>query len=233
MASVALQELESAILKLQSVFLPRAKKTAPEVYSDEEITAAKGFLVFAHAELEEYLEKACRDKANRALDELSSNGVATITALSLLSYCGTAISEPADLAKYKDRDLKLAPAFPTCSRLGTRALSDSLKTALGTYTEKCRKNNGVKETNLLQLIVPLGVNPMIIDVAWIAELNGFGVERGAHAHRGLSAVTQISDPFAPAERLDRILNGPPGSAPPAGAPMVIYSLKSLDDILFL
>jgi hypothetical protein len=229
--SAPLRQLEASVAQLRDVFLPTEKKTAPDTYSDEQIVAAKALLVFAHAELEDYLEAACRDKANRALAAFQAGGVGSLTAFSLMSYCGEPLAKCTDIAKYSEAHTKLAPQFPQITAPATRALLSALKVAVSTFSETCRKNNGVKEANLLPMILPLGIDPLTIDPTWIAELNGFGVDRGAHAHRGLASVKRIDDPFLAADQFMRILDGSPGGAPPAGSKIKIYSLRSLDALL--
>ncbi|OIJ41867.1 hypothetical protein [Massilia timonae] len=226
--SPAFSQFIQSVSQLKIAFLPAAQKTT---YSDSEVVAAKAFLVFAHAELEDYLEQACRMKANKALSELQTNGLTGITALSLMAYCGVATSRPTEIAKYQQTHKNLARDFATFASPSTRALLSSLKTAVGVHSELCRKNNGIKEANLLPMVVPLGLDPLKIETSWLLELNSFGVDRGAHAHRGLASVKRIDDPYGASKQLDRIIDGPPGSAPAAGSSIQVHSLRSLDAYL--
>lgn len=226
-----LQELEAGLIRLKTVFLPKREQVPPESYSDDELTSAKAYLVFAHAEIEDYLEACCRAKAARALEELVSNGIVCITALSLVSHYGEHLSITSEIAKYHERHTKLAPDFPTHDANVTRLLLVRLKDAITAYTEQCRKNHGVKEANLLQLLIPLGISPLAMDPVWIAEMNALGTDRGSHAHRGLAGVQQIIDPFLSQQRVTRVLDGSPGSMPLAGSAVHIFSLRSLDQSL--
>jgi hypothetical protein len=209
--------------------LPAAPKTGAEAYSDVELTRAKAFLVFAHAELEDYLEGACKAKAERAL-AAAEMGQITLTAISLVGHYGERIPVVRDVAKFTERHRGFVRDFPQPGIDITRAMLSRIKDALSSYFEQCRVNNGVKEANLLPMLLPLGISALIIEPTWLAEMNGFGFDRGAHAHRGLASVQQIADPFLTQARLDRLLNGPPGAAPPANSPSV-HSLRSLDGLL--
>ncbi len=231
-AQTPLQTLEASLAQLATAFLPVAPKTFPDRYSDVELTRAKAYLVFAHAELEDYLETVCRAKAQRALDAVCS-GQIDLTAISLVSYFGDRIGMVTELSKFKDKHTALVRDFAQPGLHVTRTLMATVKEALSGYTEQCRKNNGVKESNLLPLLLPLGFSPLTIDPAWLAEITGFGVNRGEHAHKGLSAVQQIADPFAALEHMRRIVEGPPGSAPPAGSNINIFSLRSLDALIWV
>jgi hypothetical protein len=224
-ALAPLAQLEASVAKLKAAFLPNAAKAS---YTDEELVAAKALVVFTHAELEDYLEIACRAKANRALAHLQNTGTVSLTAFSLLSYCGEAQPRITEIAKYKEAQTKLASEFAVFAPPATRSLLNSLKKAVGVFAEICRKNNGVKEANLLPMLLPLGLNPLSIDPLWIGELNGFGVDRGAQAHRGLESVEQIEDPFLATARMTKILEGAPGGAPPPESKIAIFSLRSLD-----
>lgn len=231
-APTSLASLEAGLARLAQTFLPLAKKIEPAAYTDVELTQAKAYLVFAHAELEDYFETACRAKAQRTFDAVCAGDV-NLAAMSLLSHYGEKMSIVTELAKFKDRHTELVKDFKQPGLTVTRALLEKFSKALSAFTEQCRKNNGVKEANLLPMILPLGINPLTIDPTWLAELNAFGVDRGAHAHRSLSAVQQIADPFVAPEQIRRILEGPPGAAPPAGSSIKIHSLRSLDALLAL
>lgn len=228
--SPPLQQFLINIAQLKGAFLPAAKGAS---YSDKEETAAKAFLVFAHAELEDYFEKACRMKANKALYNLQTTGLTDITALSLMIYCGEKISKPTEIAKYKERekDKELLRDFPQFNPLSTRTILGSLKAAINVHSAICSKNNGVKEANILPMVLPIGLDPFKIESLWILALNNFGVARGSHAHNGLSSVGRIDDPFDVEKKLNDIIDGPIGSVPSSGSAIQVYSLRSLD--LFL
>lgn len=230
LASHDLTQLETALIELTETFLPASPRAAPAVYEPRELMLARAFIVFAHAEVEDYLETCCRAKAKRALEQLKS-GSPTLVATSLLTYFGEKASVPAEMAKWTTANTSLAHDFPICDPAVTRFMLKQTKLAIEAYVAQCRSNHGIKEANLLQLLIPLGVNPGVIDLTWMVELNAFGSERGNQAHRGLAGVQQINDPFAARDRITKILDGPPGSGPLSGGTASIYSLRSLDAVL--
>jgi hypothetical protein len=63
--------------------------------------------------------------------------------------------------------------------------------ALSQYRILHDKNNGVKEENLLRLILPVGIRRDDLDALWITNLNEFGRKRGEVAHRAVGAQQQI------------------------------------------
>lgn len=224
-----LQKFEVGIAELEAVFLPAAIKMPPDVYSSVELTTAKAFVVFSHAQLEDYLEEACLEKANRTLHRVQFAGAIDVTALSLISHFGDKRLIPGETTKYKERNSSLAPDFPTYDSKVNRSLLSRLKDAVTGYAANCRANNGVNERSLMQLLVPLGLDPLRWDSLWVGEMQAFGSDRGSHAHRGLAGVRRISDPFQSKERIHRILEGPPGAA--AVGNVQIYSLRTLDAFL--
>jgi hypothetical protein len=151
-----LQQLEDSVAQLARVFLPTHVKPPPELYSDDELISSKAYIVFAHAEIEDFLEACCRAKATRALNLLAQNGVASVTALALISHFGAPLPSSSEIAKYRTRDGDLAPHFPVFHAASTRAILSRLKDAMGSYITQCGRNNGIKESNLLQMLAPLG-----------------------------------------------------------------------------
>jgi hypothetical protein len=216
------------LVELEAAFLPDAPRAAPDPYTPKELTVAKAFIVFAHAQLEDYLEEACREKANRTLMRLETTGTVDLTTIALVCHFGDKTAIPKDMGTYNSRVLALAPDFLQPHTTVTRLLLSRAKEAVTQYVDKIRVNNGVNTKSLLALLLPLGANPVKWEALWVAELDTFASDRGSHAHLGLAGVKQIADPFESKERIRRILDGPPGAAA-SGAE--IYSLRTLDTFL--
>lgn len=54
-----------------------------------------------------------------------------------------------------------------------------------------KKNNGVKSTNILSLLKPLGITGIHLDNIWLQTMNTYGEVRGGHAHNTRRAVQPI------------------------------------------
>lgn len=59
------------------------------------------------------------------------------------------------------------------------------------YREIHSNNHGVREENLLRLILPIGVKKADIDHFWMTNLSEFGRRRGEVAHQAMRAQQAI------------------------------------------
>ena len=78
----------------------------------------------------------------------------------------------------------------------TAGLQSNLVDALVFYMDKelrdsVKKNNGVKSSNILSLLKPLGINGSQLDNTWLQTMNTYGEVRGGHAHNTRRAVQPI------------------------------------------
>lgn len=64
------------------------------------------------------------------------------------------------------------------------------------FAGSVKKNHGIKEKNLLKLLLPVGVEADSLDQTWLATMNSFGERRGEAAHRstGSHRATQQVNP---------------------------------------
>jgi hypothetical protein len=70
------------------------------------------------------------------------------------------------------------------------------------------KNHGIKEENLLSLLLPIGVDHSNLDPIFLADMDSFGTMRGAAAHTSSSTV--VRKEIDPAEELKRVEGLMPG-----------------------
>lgn len=54
-----------------------------------------------------------------------------------------------------------------------------------------KANNGVKSTNILDMLKPIGLNGTHLDNVWLQTMDTYGKVRGGHAHNSRRAVTPI------------------------------------------
>jgi hypothetical protein len=86
-----------------------------------------------------------------------------------------------------------------------------------------RENHGIKEKNILALLLPVGINSDNIDQEWLNLLNTFGKKRGEIAHQSAASykTTQPIDPKEELETVKKIIGKFPG----------IKGLKDIDQLL--
>jgi hypothetical protein len=227
MPSASLGTLERGLTELAGTFLPKVVINSPSEYSSEELVLARAYILFAHAQLEEYLEEIARQRATATL-ELAKQGQIGGAVAALLAFHGDKQGLPKDFVKYKERSQDSLPSFPKVHPDIDRLVLSQIKVAVDAYNNAIEKNHGVKGANLVTLFAPLGVSPLQMDPLWVAAMDAFGSLRGSHAHSGLSAVSNVSDPFAAQAQLRSLIEGLPGSSGAEGGRFLIYSLRSLD-----
>ena len=70
-------------------------------------------------------------------------------------------------------------------------------------------NHGLKESNILALLLPIGIDNDSIDSAWLSTMNTFGTQRGVAAHTSASSykASQPPDPKIELDTVNEVLIG--------------------------
>lgn len=168
------------------------------IYDDQEkvATSALAYRVLSHAEIESYFE----DRALQVVDDArtaweKTNHVSRVI-LCLLAFSGREMRLPPDTLEAPDANKK--KTWPEQVDIAER-LSQVI-TAFYKYVRI--ENHGIKEKNLLSLLLPIGVNNSKLDPTFLADMNSFGALRGATAH--LSSRKSVRKAVDPAEELKRV-----------------------------
>jgi hypothetical protein len=91
---------------------------------------------------------------------------------------------------------------------GKLELTERIRAAGTAFVNALTKNHGVKEENLLGMLLPVGVDAGKLDPLWVSEMSSFGESRGHAAHSSLAGkVVQLPDPKEEHERVERLFNG--------------------------
>lgn len=175
MASARHQKMVGNLAALRRELLP--KKFDPlGNYSDRVRARAAGYRLLAHAEIEQFLEDRCSEIAAQAIREWRSSRRPTVVIAGLLAFTERTV-EPAPSS--------LVPPKPGASG-GRKVEIDERILAIGaSYNYVVRNNNGVKEPNLLSLLLPLGISTKKLDPTWLADMDSFGASRGLIAHSSI------------------------------------------------
>jgi hypothetical protein len=84
-------------------------------------------------------------------------------------------------------------------------LSARLQKILDRYKVRIiERNHGVKDVNILRMLLPIGIQESQLSQTWLATMNSFGVERGHVAH-STHAVQTPPDPAVENTRVQQIL----------------------------
>lgn len=211
MPSPRFSSLSRRIYELRRNLLPRNFDPVG-LYSDRVYERTRAFRVLAHAEFEAYIEDRCLDILHQAHLEWKSTGAIRPCLLSLMAH-HEAIAKPSSptggtvpklLGSIPDELSDLSDSSKKYPTLASKI--EIAKKHYSTYVRE--KNHGIKERNLLILLLPLGVLKQEIDSAWLLATEGWATERGKVAHTSASAKMQVQiDPKAEFNTVLQVLAG--------------------------
>ncbi|WP_147707686.1 HEPN domain-containing protein [Microvirga massiliensis] len=163
---------------------------------------ALSFRVLAHAELETYFEERASEIAQSAWKAWKRKRYVSRPALYLLAFSGREMQKPPQSLRAPDKNKE--KAWPELIDIQER-----LKRATAEFIDRAIKDNhGVKEANLLSMLLPIGFTQEMCDETLLATLNDFGSLRGEAAHAGAAShVTKGVDPKDEYDRVQMIISG--------------------------
>ena len=191
--SKRLKALETELEQLRKQFLPAAFDPLG-VYPDPPRVQAhtRAFIVLGHAAIETYLEDTARGIAKAAEAVWKKRAHVTAPLAFLLATMLERLKLPLRLPGPKGKD-------------GPQVFSDQISTLLQNYYTAVNKNHGVKESNVLELFVPLGAPATAFGVTLLSNLEALGSLRGIHAHNSAKAVQSVLDPEDQYKKMKTIL----------------------------
>ncbi len=169
-------DLSKMVAELREFYLPADYMSTNRIMSPQELDYTASFVIRCHGEIEDAIENECRRIARDAKTEFDS-GRWTHSAASLVMYCGTQ-------AQVRS---KLVDCFET--KEDERRVKDGigpgqiLEAALKKYEDVVSNNNGVKASNILSMLMPLGVPCEFLDRIGLLDLDDLGDLRGILVHR--------------------------------------------------
>lgn len=159
-------QLSQRITTIETLYLPAVNASGN--YSKKEQDDLRAFLLLIHAELESYFEEISESKVKAVFRNWKLHRTKSNVLLALVSFCENAITE--------------------------QELEVRINKALASYIHKLRKNNGIKEKNLLEILLPVGIELSAIDSTWLSTMTSFGTNRGEVAH-STATVQRPLDPI--------------------------------------
>lgn len=181
MATTELLTLQSAIDYLRDSLMNFDSKEDGN-YTDEELLKCQAFVVFSHAEVEVYLEKVSRKIMNSARE----NWLDHTTHSRVISA----------LVAFRRQQNVFIPEDPkVCTN--NNDIEKIIENSFKSQEEIISKNNGIKRSNLAQMIFPLGVLSSDINESLLILLDNTGSKRGEIVHKASSvSLRNIRDPFS-------------------------------------
>lgn len=169
-------------------------------YPSEQLTRTFGFRLLCHAEIESYLEERAEEIAKAALHAWVQTGSVSRVLVSLVCFSGLQSElPPGSLNPPQPSQRKTWP-----SKL---ELDERVREGVTAFVRDIRNNHGIKEENLLRLLVPIGTPVATLDPAFLADCNSFGAARGETAHLSASRVSTVPDPKTEYETVLRLVAG--------------------------
>lgn len=173
-------KLHESIELLKSELMDFSQKQL-EPYSKGELLKCRAFVVFSHAEMQVYWEaiakRILQDAKNRWINESKIDGVIG----SLLAYrrkANTSVSQD-----------------PLNPHQGGN-LSKIIEESINLQYQIIRNNNGIKRSNVADLLVPVGVHYEYFSEPLLIQLDKTGSKRGDLVHKSSDvSIRMIRDPF--------------------------------------
>lgn len=162
---------------------------------------ALGFRILCVAEIEHYLEDRCVQIAKTALDAWKTKGHFSPSLQSLTVFTTIKYESPPAYLTPKPKDQKDWDNLVSPIKRIERAVND--------YLDFVREeNHGIREKNLLALLVPIGIDLRRIDQTLLDRMDALGSKRGDAAHNSCAkAVRSGVDPAVEKKSIDEVVAG--------------------------
>ncbi|MFD7668088.1 HEPN domain-containing protein [Streptomyces sp. NPDC059788] len=193
MTSLRFQELETRVADLEKYLIPSPFDPMGS-YDDVVYEQTRAFRVLVHAEFEAFIEDRVIEVVNAAFSRWEYSGAISTSLLSVVTYKESFHAIPESLS-----DASQKKKYPD---LKTRV--EAAKNEFNRYVRT--KNHGIKEKNVLRLLMPIGVTENEIDPVWLNLTETWATARGEVAHK--SAKMQVRpDPQKEVKTVRQVLAG--------------------------
>ena len=177
--------------KIKKIFLSIEVKSDGS-YTEQERAMASAYGLLAHAEMEYYFETVAREVVQNAYKKWKSDKIPSHVLMSLAIFMDIKEQMPEIVSKGAiDKDKE-------------GLIENRLEKYVSKYIGMLANNHGVRETNLLQMLLPLGIHMSEIDTTFLISMDSFGRDRGKIAHNSIKTQTMI-DPFTKEKDVTNIL----------------------------
>lgn len=137
-------------------------------YTKKEQDQIRSYLLLTHAEIEAYLEDIAESKAKSAFTKWKNARTKSNVLLALITFSKKALKG--------------------------NNIENRVHSALTSFIQSLNQNHGIKETNVLAILLPVGIEKSEIDQTWLNTITSFGKDRGEIAHT-TAHVQQPLDPI--------------------------------------
>jgi len=196
--SVIFRTLTKELNRLKKQFIPKINPTGS--YSDRQLALTLAYRVLVHAEIEAYFEDRVWEVVLNAKNHWDSQGKTCRTLICLLAFSGLMMEVPPDTLTPRQGSKKVPD--------GKIKINKKIDSAIESFNRAIKQNHGIKEANLLALLLPIGIDTDDLDdPVLLATMNTFGEERGVVAHSSSTSPTiQVPDPATELRRIEQIIS---------------------------
>jgi len=155
----------------------KVKKNPTTFYSQDFM---KSFRILFHSEIEYYFESIAIKKVEKSLSLWLHDQTINATLLGIMAFSRNFLPNvPRKLSEISNRN----------------DLNFRIHSTVKWYKDLIEKsNNGIKENNIIPIIVPLGIDYTKINQELLSALTTYGSKRGELAHVSYAKVINIMDP---------------------------------------
>ena len=194
--SLGFRQLTKELNRLKKQFLPRKFSEINE-YSERQLALTFAYRVFAHSEIESYLEYRVWDTVQTAKNIWDNQGKAGRVLLCVIAFSGQEMENPPDTITPLKGNKNVS--------LDKLKITKKIDIVIRCFKSVIDQNHGIKETNLLKLLLPIGIDSDDLDKVWLANMNTFGEERGEIAHSSGIKTKKTPNPADELERVKQII----------------------------
>lgn len=203
------RQLKENIDQLKDTFFLKRRDLAGN-YSPEEKLKVAAYVTLVHGEFENFFETICWEKAQTAVTQFSSSGVLSKTVLGLLAFSDICVSDYRELpnGEIKNGVTRKKLANSVVSWDASLLLEGRIKSSLNTYLYLKDANHGIKRTNLLDLLLPIGfpTDDTVYNYSYFENFDKFGSIRGEIVHHsGKEFVIQERDPYEYEDLIQKLI----------------------------
>lgn len=165
-----LRQLLNRLSFLENNILPAERVDGN--YTKREQDLIRSFVLLTHAEIEAYLEDVAKTRVTKSLSDWNSSRIKSNCIKSVVSFVGN--------------DLKFD------NDVNSNNIQYRVNKTVAHYMNAVvDKNHGIKEKNILKVLLPLGIEINELDQTWLSVMESFGSTRGLFAHSSFNVQTSI------------------------------------------
>lgn len=190
-----LKQLEKRLLFLEGNILPENKVTGN--YTKKEQDLIRSYVLLCHAEIEAFVEDKAKERMEKAHKSWRDSRKRSNCLKSVLAYTGNDIDFKNDQNAINNIEHRI-----------NRTVGHYLNSVVS-------RNHGIKEKNIVNLLLPLGLEYNELDQTWLSIMDAFGATRGNIAHN----TSQVQNIIDRNTELNRIKN------------QILPELENIDDLI--